>query len=94
MLTKKLEIERNLNFLFPDHKGLEVRMLKVPKERTVSGYYTDYKKLDKDIQKYNGKTNVFFTLNELNEDIISQSRNHLKSYANNTTKDSEIDRRR
>lgn len=94
MLTKNVEIEKNLNFLFPDCKGLEVRMLKVPKEGTVSGYYTNYKKLEDDVEKYNGKTNVFFTLNELNEGIISRSSNHLKSYATITTKDEEIIRRR
>ena len=93
MFGNDLEITRNLNFLFPDHTNIEIRMLNVPNEGTVSGIYSDHSNLVSDIRRYDGKTNIFFTLNKLNDAVASRSYNHLTKYAKVTTKDSEIVRR-
>ena len=93
-MNKSNDIRKNLNFLFPNQSCIEIRILNVKKEGTVSGYYNDYQKLALDVGRYDGKNNIFFTLNELNESIIGRSYNKLTSFANYTTKDSEIIRRK
>jgi hypothetical protein len=71
---------------------IEVRMLNT-KEGTRSGYYEDKNKLFKDIMRYDGIDNIFFTLNVFPEDLLARGKDKLTSYAKNTTKDEEIIKR-
>lgn len=82
-------VEETLNIFAADY--VEVRLLKTNKG-TISGYY-DYEhfdKLAKDIKQYDGKYNIFFALNAVDERIVARSLNKLTQWAKNTTKDSEI----
>ena len=74
--------------------SVEVRMLHVNKKGTVSGYYNDYSCLESDIKQYDGKNDIYITLNSILPTIIARSKNHLTSYAKNTTTDKEIIRRK
>lgn len=74
---------------------VEVRMLHTSKG-TISGYYDveHFDKLACDLRSHDGKWNIFFTLNEFNEDIAARSLNHLTQWSKHTTTDAEIIRRR
>lgn len=71
----------------------EVRLLNT-KQGTLSGYYNDVDKLIEHIQRYDGNYNIYITMNALSEGIEARGKNHLKSYAKNTTSDKEIRCRR
>lgn len=73
-------------------KYFEVRILRT-KKGTISGYFNDSNKLIKAIKQYEGKYNIFFTLNSIIPDIASRSVNHLTEWAKNTTTDQEISKR-
>lgn len=74
---------------------LEIRMLKTDKG-TISGYYEQehYADIEKHIRSYDGKFNIFFTLNQVDKNVTARSSNHLIKWAKYTTKDSEIIRRK
>lgn len=71
----------------------EVRLLNT-KQGTLSGYYNDVDKLIEHIKRYDGNYNIYITMNALSEGIEARGKNHLKSYAKNTTSDKEIRCRR
>ena len=71
----------------------EARILNT-KQGTLSGYYNDVDKLIEHIQRYDGNYNIYITMNALSEGIEARGKNHLKSYAKNTTSDKEIRCRR
>lgn len=71
----------------------EVRILKTSKG-TLSGYFNDFEKLDKAVSKYNGRYNIFFSLNQINPEIVARSENRLSNWAKETTSDKEIIRRK
>ena len=88
------EIIRN-NLKIFNQSYVEVRMLHTSKG-TISGYY-DVEHLDKlarDVRSYDGKYNIFFTLNEFDENIAARSLNHLTQWSKHTTTDAEIIRRK
>lgn len=72
---------------------METRILNT-KKGTISGYFNNEESLERAIMRYDGKNNIFFTLNEISENIVSRSKDHLTMFAKHTTKDSEIIRRR
>lgn len=76
--------------LIAEGEFVEVRMLNVPSGGTVSGYFNDYDKLEKAIRRYDGRINIFFTLNPLIDGVETRSINKLKKYAKQTTSDNEI----
>lgn len=71
---------------------IEVRILNT-NSGTISGYFNDPELLEKAIRCYDGKYNIFFTMNELDCNIISRSKNHFTKWSKNTTNDKEIIRR-
>ncbi len=85
-------IEENLKLFNQDF--VEVRMLHTSKG-TISGYYDaeHFDKLAHDLRSYDGKWNIFFTLNKLDENIVARSLNHLTQWSKHTTTDAEITRR-
>lgn len=76
----------------PESAYIEVRILKT-KASTISGYFNNVDDLYKSIKRYDGKYNIFFTLNPIVQDVASRSVNRLKEWAKNTTTDKEIARR-
>lgn len=75
-----------------NNRAVEIRMLKT-KKGTISGYYENKEKLLKDIFRYDGVNNIFFTLNVFSEDLLARGKERLIEYASHTTSDSEIVRR-
>ncbi len=74
----------------------EIRIPKAGRNKTVSGYY-DIEHIDtaiKDIESFDGKHNIFFTLNEVNPQLLARTNNSLKPFAESTTSDESILRRR
>lgn len=80
--------------IMANNTPVEIRMLHVDKKGTVSGYYDDYNRLTKDIQQFDGKNDIYITMNEISPEIVARSKNHLMAYAKHTTKDKEIISRR
>ena len=86
------ECTKAIEVLGLNERLIETRILKTRKA-TVSGYYYDKEKLIKDISKYDGVNNIFFTLNTFSEDLLARAKDRLVEYASNTTSDAEIIRR-
>lgn len=81
-----------LNVLFdifnPEDNFIEVRLLKTNRG-TISGYFDNVDDLFKAIRRYDGKYNIFFTMNPIVQDVASRSVNHFTEWAKNTTSDKE-----
>ena len=73
----------------PEKKYVEIRLLKT-KSGTISGYFDNVDDLYGNIKRYDGKYNVFFTLNPIVQDVSCRSLNHFTEWAKNTTSDKEI----
>ncbi|AVQ37756.1 hypothetical protein C7M56_03285 [Clostridium botulinum] len=67
----------------------EIRILNTDKG-TISGYFNDEEKLLEAIKPYNGKYNIFVTINEVSKDLLARSFNRLTNRAKNSTGDSDI----
>lgn len=84
------EIEKSLNYIV-GKRPIEVRILGVEYKGTMGGYYDDFRKLSSDLAPYIGKYNIYFTMNQINEDLIARAYNNLVR-AKNTTSDKDITR--
>ena len=92
-LKLREEVMKGLKVLEKMEIPLEVRMLKT-KKGTRSGYYIDKNKLLSDIQEHDGVDNIFFTLNVFSDDLMARAKDRLLNYAQHTTSDSDIIRRK
>lgn len=86
------EINRAMDVLKEPEIVTEIRILGT-NQGTISGYYTDYKKMVKDIQPYIGKYNIYFTINPVKGELLARSGNCLSTYAKTTTRDVDIVKR-
>jgi hypothetical protein len=89
-------IERAIALLFRPGDVVEVR---IPKTRvgTVSGYFDDHVKLAAAIEEADRKyaaTGIYYVLNPVNKALLARAYNRLKPYAEYTTADTDILRRR
>lgn len=89
---RKEDFNRLFDIFNPEGAYIEVRILKT-KAGTISGYFNNVDDLYKSVKRYDGKYNIFFTLNPIVQDVASRSVNRLKEWAQNTTTDKEIARR-
>ena len=89
----KVPVKEQLSALINDGEVIEVRIIGTEKG-VVSGYYDNLDKLEHDLYKYNGRHNIFFTMNELNGSFDSVDKNVLSNHSINTTKDKDISKRR
>ena len=75
----------------------DVRELRVPRHNayrhTASGYFETPESLAAAAQRFDGKANVFFTLNPVLPDLLARARNRVEDRAENTTADLEIQKR-
>ena len=85
----KVPVKEQLSALINNGEVIEVRIIGTEKG-VVSGYYDNLDKLEHDLYKYNGRHNIFFTMNELNGSFDSVDKNVLSNHSINTTKDKDI----
>lgn len=86
---KNSEMKLFFDSLITEDSYFEVRILR-SKKGTISGYFNDFNKLLRAINQYDGKYNIFFTLNSVIPDVVSRSKNHFTEWAKHTTADDEI----
>ncbi len=89
----KEELTETFEVINPDPKFVEVRILQSGKG-TVSGYFNDPEILAKAVGKYDGRNNVFITLNEIDQNLAARAKNRFKEWAKETTTDQDIVRRK
>ena len=58
--------------------------------KVVSGYYNDYEKLARDIEPFDGKANIYVTINPCVPDLLGRAANRLQLSAKVTTSDKDI----
>jgi hypothetical protein len=80
-------------FAGPD-EVVELRILGVDRKGTVAGYYDDHGKLVTDAVKYDGRGQIYFTLNALDPALVGRYCNRLEEWAKVTTTDKDVVRRR
>lgn len=84
------DIQRTCNLFSKENAVMEVRILKAGNDGTISGYYTNYEKLAKDISYYNGKYNIYFVMNDINKGLLARANNRLITRVSSTTKDEHV----
>lgn len=76
----------------------EVRELRIPKYNqyghTASGYFDDPTKLLAAVASWDGKANLYVTLNPVNPALMARANNRIKPKAENTTSDADVVQRR
>ncbi len=89
------EVQRFLNLIWLPG---EVRELRIPQHNkygwTASGYFDDPAALTKAAEDYDGKANLYITLNLVNPALMARASNHVNERAQNTTADGDILQRR
>jgi hypothetical protein len=80
-------------FAGPD-EVVELRILGVDRKGTVAGYYDDHGKLAADAVKFDGRGQIYFTLNALDPALVGRYCNRLEEWAKVTTADKDVTRRR
>lgn len=72
----------------------DVREVRIPKYNqwghTASGYFDSPEKLAQAAVKYDGKTNIYLTLNPTDPALLARSVNRIRPKAENTTSDADI----
>ncbi|MCX6632901.1 MAG: hypothetical protein NTW28_35330, partial [Candidatus Solibacter sp.] len=89
------EVRRAIGCLFRPGDVVEVRVPKAGRHRTVSGYYSDQKRLAQDIERLETRLfpGVYWTLNPVNPALLARADNNLKALVETTTSDKDIVRR-
>ncbi len=90
-------VENAIHLLFEPDSVVELRIPKAGKSGTVSGYFDDFGALATAIQEWSGAEGVeavYFTLNPVNPILLSRATNRVKRFAQLTTSDSDILKRR
>ena len=75
---------------------VEVRVPKAGRYKTISGYFNNSDAfadavISLEKERYNG---IYFTINKINKDLLARSANTLSFYAESTTADKDVERRR
>lgn len=93
--TEKLkkELSKTFSIINPAGEYMEIRILNTS-SGTLSGYFNSAEEICNAVRTFDGKYNIFFTLNTLSPEITARSQDHFTKYSKNTTTDSEIIRRK
>lgn len=92
-IVNEQEIRKTVNVLKPDHQLFEVRILGADKRNVLSGYFTDCDVLIDALRHAPlSGTNIYITLNKVNEALYSRIQKDRFVKNVNTTTDTEIDR--
>ena len=89
----KQELNKTFSYINPDEDYMEIRILNTS-NGTLSGYFNSAEDICNAVRTFDGKSNIFFTLNTLSPEITARSQDHFTKYSKNTTTDSEIIRRK
>ncbi|WP_088186818.1 hypothetical protein [Desulfosporosinus sp. FKA] len=84
------EIKRGLVNIFLPGDVRELRVL--TNKGTYSGYFDDLDALTEAAAEFDGKNNVYFTINPVNPALLSRAENRIASRVRNTTSDADIKR--
>lgn len=86
--------ETVINTMKELHQPGEVREIRIlnTNKGTLSGYYDDLDKMVEDISEYDGKYNIFFTINPVKPDLLARAENRLINRPPQTTSDNDIER--
>ena len=76
--------------IFPHDRYMIINSRREFVGATVSGYYDDYAKLVDDIEKFDGKANIYVTINPVIKDLLARANNRLQYSAKNATSDNDI----
>ncbi|HXE63190.1 MAG TPA: YfjI family protein [Bryobacteraceae bacterium] len=87
------QIINTLETLFEPGSVVEIRLPKTEK-KTVRGYFNDFQKAAAAIRSWDGRHNVYLSLNEVNPDLLARAANRLELFADTSTGDTDIRRRR
>jgi len=88
--TNCLDTVREAIKLLHPHGGvIEVR---IPHTRrgTVSGYFDDMERLIQSVARWDGKANIYVTLNKIPRDLLARASNRLVEFAKHTTSDNDV----
>jgi len=86
------EVKKTIDILKPEHQLFEIRILGSNKRNVLSGYFTDSATLLEALDSVDLRnTNVYITLNKVNEALYSRSQHDKFVNNTNTTSDPEID---
>jgi hypothetical protein len=86
---------RTWSLFYQEGTAIELRAPKCGRNKTVSGYFTDAAAFVKATMAWNGQApNLYATLNPVNIVLLSRCANRAKAYAEYTTADEDIIRRR
>ncbi len=85
-------IKESLDVLSQPGEVRELRILNT-KKGTISGYYDNWVRMAIDAAKYDGKYNVFFTINPVKPELLARANNRLVPYSKQTSSDNDISRR-
>ena len=71
----------------------DVREVRIPKHnkygQTASGYFDDPNKIADAVSPWDGKANIFLTLNPVNPALLGRGRNRILAKSSNTTADTD-----
>lgn len=89
------EIRSGLEILAAPGDVFEVRAPRAGRHRTLSGYFDDHVLAARELAKWDGEApGLYFTINPVRTALLSRAANRVKPYAEVTTSDGEIVRRR
>ena len=93
--ASRVDIDAAIAALFSPGDVVELRIPKAGKYRTISGYFSDFVKLADAIEKHSGDfEGIYYTLNPVNPVLLARANNNAKQFAQATTADRDIVRRR
>lgn len=73
---------------------IEIRILDLPRNAKASGYFNDWNKLEQEVKKFDGKGNIYHTINPVNTALLSRAANRIIERPRATTSDMDISERR
>jgi len=76
--------------IFPKDRYLLINNKREYIGKVVSGYYDDYEKLARDVEPFDGKGNIYVTINPCKPELLARAANRLQFAANTTTGDNDI----
>lgn len=89
--TRQELIMNTLNQLVQPDEVRELRILGT-NQGTQSGYFDDLEKLASAAASFDGRYNVFFTINPVKPELLARANNHLMTRAKQTTSDDGIEK--
>lgn len=91
-IINELELRKAIQQIHPDGELFEVRVINGTKRKPLSGFFRDADTLIKALQKVDLRnTNVYFTLNEINEDLYYRAQRDCFIMGGNDTDDDNVD---